>query len=192
MLTHHQFTDMSSSAFRFTDLPPEVRNMIYRLAATFSSPSSYWGKRDYSNLFQISKPIRNESIAFFYQQRTFTVFLQDTKRWAPIFAWLDKTSPIATCKTTRNFIIRGDLSTTDIADMELFHSKLSDEARVVYCFWRTCREVEPVEEIRDAYAGMELGRVPVITYRVTGATLTFPPRMGWFGGKDGAAGAEAP
>lgn len=81
---------LTSTPFRFLDLPGEIRNKIYFLVLTYSRPFTVtlqFGGSNTTALLRTNKQIYNEASLIFYQQNTFC-FPQSLFVGSPIFPQL--------------------------------------------------------------------------------------------------------
>ncbi len=141
------------SPFPFKKLPAELRNQVYKLVSIsghyFESqnpqPPSFGhteGARcfeslqsitDHSALFRACKQTRTEGLAIFYQYHVFGISVEHSGCFIAINRWLDNIGYIGR-QNIRDLRIHfgGKCIAEDICWMSEIHTRLSDQATVVY------------------------------------------------------------
>ena len=166
------------------DLPPEIRNQIYKFLIPVKASNEYGLTLGEPSLFRCSKKIREESHLMFYQRCDFRYHCNQNLKLCLLPRWLDRIGPIA-CKNVLNLEIEGRFDRCDIPIINLIHLRLSEEATVTYKrdAWYPSSGSD-LDMIKTTYERKMPGRVLVLdTDRPPWKKMVFPPGNSWFGPK---------
>lgn len=203
-----------NSPFRFLELPAEIRNTIYKFAATpqagiDDTSSSIELASEDTGLFATCKQTRAEGLVFFYRNQTFNFCLRDGLYF--LLKWLDGIGEIGRMNI-RHLTINTDFALgfnpeTIMKNMTYVHEKLSDEATAIWVSNRLTTS-QHLYNIWMAFADKDEEHCPMFEngdmdlpttrrlalsplYKWADKTsLIFYPGMSWFGhqqagGEDG-------
>ena len=172
------------------NLPPELRNEIYKLVALSEPQLTYRKPFNFMQpgLFRCSKKSRQEGLPFFYKYSHFRFDIHQKRPASSlrdVVDWFVRLDPVLR-KSISTVTVRDSIwhyHRVYTSDMAILHSKLSDNATVTYQCSRDFEQRQNLKRIKRFFKILLPGKeLDFQEGGLVGTTsLTFLPGQSWFG-----------